>query len=256
MYGGAGDDTLIGGSASSGKNTTIGGDDTLYGGDGADTLIGGDGADSLFGGADDDVLDGGVGADVIDGGAGSDQVTYENSAQAVQINLSSGTGSGGDAEGDTIQNVENVVGSAYDDRLTGDDGGNVLSGGAGDDVIIGGEGDDTLHGGAGNDFLEGGDGADRFLLMMAQGNDVVSGGADGWTDMIELQDGSGGSNIGDFGNDWTVAIEDGAIEGSGTSIGPNGESHGWLDLAEDSSGTIIMQDGTEITFDGIEHVSW
>ncbi|MGI9434594.1 MAG: putative Ig domain-containing protein [Geminicoccaceae bacterium] len=293
LFGGDGDDTLLGGSASGGgKNTEIGGDDTLYGEDGDDTLIGGDGADTLYGGADDDVLDGGtgndrlnggvgddilsggVGADIIDGGSGSDQVSYEQSNQAIRIDLGANMASGGHAEGDVINNIEQVVGSTFDDVLIGDHEDNTLSGGAGndqidagqgddtviggdgDDVIIGGQGDDMLIGGAGNDILDGGDGADHFLLMMAQGNDIVSGGDGGWVDMIELQDGSGGSNLGEFGADWTVVIDSGAIENAGSSAGPNDEPHGWLELAEDSSGTIMMQDGTEITFDGVEHIMW
>ncbi|MGI9434687.1 MAG: putative Ig domain-containing protein, partial [Geminicoccaceae bacterium] len=139
LFGGAGDDTLIGGSASGGgKNTEIGGNDTLNGGDGFDTLFGGDGADTLFGGADDDVLeggtgndrlDGGAGADIIDGGAGSDRLSYENSDQAVHVDLNSGTGSGGHAEGDVIRNVEQLVGSAHDDILVDNGASHTLTGG-------------------------------------------------------------------------------------------------------------------------------
>ena len=130
LLGGAGDDTLSGGSASgSGKNTEIGGNDTLDGGDGFDTLFGGDGDDQLFGGADDDILDGGAGADVIDGGSGRDQVSYQHSDQAVHIDLSSGTASGGHAEGDVIRNIEQVVGSAHDDTLIDNSGSNTMSGG-------------------------------------------------------------------------------------------------------------------------------
>ncbi|MGI9452211.1 MAG: putative Ig domain-containing protein, partial [Geminicoccaceae bacterium] len=168
LFGGAGDDTLVGGSASGGgKNTEIGGNDTLYGGEGFDTLFGGDGADTLFGGADDDVLDGGIGndrldggagADIIDGGAGSDRLSYENSDQAVQVDLSLGTASGGHAEGDVISNIEQLVGSAHDDVLIDNSGSNTLSGGAGDDHIDAGRGHDTVIGGDGDDVIIGGQG--------------------------------------------------------------------------------------------------
>ena len=256
LYGGDGNDTLTGGSSSGGKNTVIGGHDELHGGAGADALFGGADDDVLDGGIGDDVLDGGAGADSIDGGDGVDQASYALSDEAVQVDLGSGVNSGGFAEGDRLENIENLEGSAHDDTLTGDSGANVLSGGGGDDVLTGGAGDDTLHGGAGDDVMDGGDGADHFVLMIAQGNDVVAGGEGAWTDVIELQDGSGGAQLGDYGTDWTVVVESGAIEDSGTTAGPHGGANGWLDLAEDTSGTIIMQDGTEIAFDGIEHITW
>ena len=46
----------------------------------------------------------------------------------------------------TITNIENVVGSDYDDTLTGDEQSNVIEGGAGRDTLVGGDGDgvDTL----------------------------------------------------------------------------------------------------------------
>ena len=68
-FGGAGNDTLTGG--------TVGvrlygeaGNDTLTGGAGADLLDGGTGNDLLFGGAGNDTILGGAGADLLDGGAG------------------------------------------------------------------------------------------------------------------------------------------------------------------------------------------
>ena len=40
----------------------------------------------------------------------------------------------------TITNIENIVGSDYDDTLTGDDQDNVIEGGAGSDTLDGGAG--------------------------------------------------------------------------------------------------------------------
>ncbi len=127
----------------------FGGDDVLDGGDGNDVLVDiAGGEDELYGGAGDDILLGGAGADVIDGGDGTDTAYYSNSASGVSVDLESGgvNGSGGDAEGDEIVNVENVFGSARDDTIIGDDADNTLTGYYGDDVLQGGGGDDTIDG--------------------------------------------------------------------------------------------------------------
>ena len=44
-------------------------------------------------------------------------------------------GSGGDAEGDTLINIENLTGSNFDDTLEGNAGNNTLVGGAGIDTV-------------------------------------------------------------------------------------------------------------------------
>lgn len=62
LYGGHGDDVLIGGSA----------DDVLFGGRGDDALIGGDGRDRLFGGWGNDLLVGNAGNDLLFGSFGND----------------------------------------------------------------------------------------------------------------------------------------------------------------------------------------
>ncbi|MFS2009296.1 Ig-like domain-containing protein [Azospirillum sp. CT11-132] len=158
-----------------GNDSLEGGDgnDTVYGGAGKDTLVGGAGDDSLDGGTDNDLLAGGLGNDTIDGGAGNDTVTYADSATAVNANLTTGVGTG---EGtDTLRNLENVTGSAFDDTITGDGGANILLGGGGKDTITGGAGRDTIHGGAGDDLS------------------IFTVGTDGGTSSSpELQDGDAG----------------------------------------------------------------
>ena len=140
---GPGDATLIGGA----------GDDLLTGGTGNDILVGGIGDDTLFGAEGNDTLEGGLGADVLDGGEGSDTASYENAETGVVVDLTSGEGMEDEAQGDELSNIENLLGSAYDDELKGDDENNVLQGGAGDDLLEGGLGNDILDGGAGGDFV-------------------------------------------------------------------------------------------------------
>ncbi|MDE2668248.1 MAG: SwmB domain-containing protein [Chloroflexota bacterium] len=120
-----------------------GGNDRLYGGDADDILSGGNGNDVLEGRGGDDWLHGGAGADRLDGGGGSDTASYAKSPAAVTVDLATGSGSGGDAEGDTFAGIEQLIGSDHADTLTGNDGDNVFTGGPGGDTITGGGGSDT-----------------------------------------------------------------------------------------------------------------
>jgi len=166
LEGRAGADTLLGGdgidtasySASSAPvrvdlslGTGLGGDaegDTLSS---IENLIGSRFADTLIGDNGDNVLAGGLGADVLAGQGGSDTASYASSAAAVRADLMSGTGTGGDAQGDTYFSIENVLGSAFDDTLIGNAQANRLDGGDGNDLLSGRGGPDALIGGNGED---------------------------------------------------------------------------------------------------------
>ena len=78
---------------------------------------------------------------------------YDLSNDGVSVNLATGTGDKGFARGDTYTNIEDVVGSDFNDTLIGDANNNLLSGGRGNDTLVGGGGADSLFGGAGNDLL-------------------------------------------------------------------------------------------------------
>ncbi|MBO9698484.1 MAG: hypothetical protein J7499_20010, partial [Sphingopyxis sp.] len=98
---------------------------------------------------------------VLDGAGGVDTAYYANATAGVTVDLTiSGPQATGGAGSDTLLNIENLTGSAFDDKLTGDGGANLLSGGGGNDTLLGGGGDDTLRGGAGDDVLDGGAGYD------------------------------------------------------------------------------------------------
>ena len=144
LDGGAGNDSLIGGAGSDFLDGGAG-IDHLSGGAGADILLGGEGEDELIGGGGADLLDGGSGADFLNGGAGTDTASYRNSQGGVTVNLDTGIGSGGDAEGDQLILIEDLEGSAFNDTLIGDDGANVLDGGAGDDLLDGRSGDNVFR---------------------------------------------------------------------------------------------------------------
>ena len=154
LDGEAGDDILFG---NEGNDTLLGGldHDELFGGIGGDTLSGGLGNDQLFGEGGNDTLVGDQGFDLLDGGEGVDTVTYANSTASVTILLPGvggiAFGLGGDANGDALISIENVIGSSFADTLTGSVGANVLNGGDGNDILLGRGGADTLNGGGGSD---------------------------------------------------------------------------------------------------------
>lgn len=98
-------------------------------------IYAGDGNDEVYAGAGHDLLVGGAGADLLDGGTGSDTVSYVGSATDVTVSLVTGLGTGGDAEGDQLINVENLIGGDGDDTLIGNASANALEGGAGNDTV-------------------------------------------------------------------------------------------------------------------------
>lgn len=150
----------VAGSAFNDVITGNGAANLLEGAAGNDALYGGGGSDTLRGGAGNDTLDGGAGSDSLVGGDGIDTANYAASSLAVNVNLATGSGAGGDAAGDTLTGIEFAVGSAFADTLTGSAAENWLWGGAGNDAIYAGDSNDTLSGGAGADTLYGGEDLD------------------------------------------------------------------------------------------------
>ena len=153
----------------------------LFGEDGNDFLFGGAGMDVLDGGAGDDTLVGARDADQLIGGTGTDTADYSFSKREVSINLSTGTASGLDADGDTFDSIEIFKGSnwqgttnAFTDFLAGDNGDNHFIGLAGRDKLVGRLGNDILEGGLGNDEMDGGIGNDTFIFEDDFGNDLIT----------------------------------------------------------------------------------
>jgi Ca2+-binding RTX toxin-like protein len=185
VYGRGGADTVCGGA---GNDNLQGGpgDDSLFGEGGNDALVGENGRDRLDGGAGDDMLVGTAGEDTLIGGAGNDTADFSSGPAPVSVDLMSGTVSS-PSGGSSINGVENVIGSRYDDRLTGDSQVNVLWGRGGSDQIRGGGGADTLWGEGGNDSLWGEQGNDT--LWGGDGVDVLNGGPG-----MDTLDGGAGSD--------------------------------------------------------------
>jgi Ca2+-binding RTX toxin-like protein len=171
---------------------------------GDDNIFGYGGDDTIWALSGDDYIWGGTGADTIYGGYGTDTAMYTTSAERVIVNLETGYASGGEAEGDILNSIENLQGSFYNDVLVGNAGANelighggkdVLKGGGGADLLDGGTGDDSLVGGAGDDKLYGGNDADILygdgdsgpaghdILFGGSGSDTLIGGS-GFMDIM------------------------------------------------------------------------
>ena len=125
-----------------------------------DTIVGTSGNDVLCGYEGDDVIKGMGGDDLIIGGPGVDSASYADSPTGVTANLTTGTSTGQGT--DTLQDIESLIGSRYNDKLDGSAGINFLTGGAGVDGLWGQGGLDTIDGSAGNDTIGGGAGNDRI----------------------------------------------------------------------------------------------
>ena len=270
-------DMELTGTAGADKLVGAGGEDDIKGGAGNDFLSGGGENDELKGETGDDTLEGGPGRDTLDGGANGsagDTITYARSAEAVRVNLVTAEATGGDAEGDVIMNIENIIGSAGDDWLRGDTNDNALTGLAGDDTLIGGgggndaltggAGDDTLNGGEGDDTLNGGAGADT--ITGGPGGDTLSyAGSDGAVD-IRLRSGhaSGGHAEGDVyrdvehvtgsGHDDRLAgddrPEDASTGGDNTLIGGDGDDEIYGGSGDD---TLNGDAGDDVLYGGADN---
>lgn len=179
------------------ENLTLVGDGVLNGTGNAlnNVIIGNNYSNTLIGLA---------GADRLDGAGGIDTASYSASLSGVNVSLMTGTGAGGDAEGDRLIAIENLTGSNFDDTLEGDSSNNILTGGGGINTVsyehsaqgvivslsvseaqdTGGAGTDTikqfanLTGSGSADTLTGSKAANRLVGLA--GNDSLMGldGAD------------------------------------------------------------------------------
>ena len=91
-------------------------------GAGNDVLDAGFGNDIADGGDGDDLLRGGRGTDQLTGGPGADTATYDErtSGEPVSVKLGAPGSGGTGAENDVLTTIENAIGTAGPDSLTGD----------------------------------------------------------------------------------------------------------------------------------------
>jgi Ca2+-binding RTX toxin-like protein len=180
-------------------------------------------------------------------------VFYSDSSVGVSVNLATGRGLGGTAEGDTYVSIEAVWGSSFNDTITGDGSANDLYGNDGNDVLKGGGGADGLDGGSGNDILKGGGGAD--LLIGGAGTDTADY-SQGFGATVDLALGQGFG--GDAEGDTLISIEnvtgstfDDVIRGNDSANGLRGgdgvdrlQGGGGSDTLDGGAGADELDGGT------------
>lgn len=82
-----------------------------------------------------------------------------------------------------------------------------------------------------------------FVFNAGNGTDTVHGGG-GWLDAARIQGADGGAiNVNDFG----IELTSGSIEE---------QADGYVALSQDAAGTVTLNDGSELHFDGLERIEW
>jgi len=190
------------------------------------------------GGAGNDVLAGTYADDTLAGGADNDTASYTTAYNGggagttgvtVNLNLQGAAQNTVGAGNDTLSGIENLIGSQYNDTLTGDGNDNVIEGGLGNDTLAGGLGNDTasyagsaagvtaslaLQGAAQNTVNAGSDTLSGFENLQGSGfNDSLTGDANANT----LSGGAGNDTLNPGANPGlTVDLLDGGL-GSDTA---------------------------------------
>jgi VCBS repeat-containing protein len=171
---------LAAGSAQVGADTqAIAGMEDVTGTAFADSLRGDPGANRLAAGGGDDVLMASLGEDELDGGEGSDLLDLSELALAATVDLANGFARVG-SDLQHVLGLEDVIGTDFDDVLSGDSSANRLAGGTGADKLEGRGGDDLFMGSTGADVIDGGEGIDRLDYSGLDGGvkvDLAAGNA-------------------------------------------------------------------------------
>lgn len=231
------DDIIIGGDGDDNLNGYTG-NDILYGGAGNDVVGGGKGNDVVYGDGGNDTLRGALGDDLVYGGDGDDVLDESNDISLTAKNLLVGN-----------QGNDLILGSSGADDIQGGQGNDYLIGNLGDDIIRAGRGEDVVLGGAGNDTIylaDNGDSPDTIDRVFfnvregkSDGSDTVFNFAQG-ADKIHLVDYDNSVNLTSTTVSTSVSLFAGDVR----------------DVASISGNTIVLSNGTVVTFQGLAQVYW
>uniref|UniRef100_A0A1S7LMZ9 Hemolysin-type calcium-binding region n=1 Tax=Magnetococcus massalia (strain MO-1) TaxID=451514 RepID=A0A1S7LMZ9_MAGMO len=179
--------------------------------------------------------------------SGTDSLkNYEEVLQAVKLNV--------DEEGTrdievTVTDEEggvSEIGSFQAEITEGTDGADNITGTAGDDTYVMTDGADNINAGAGDDL---------FIFGMNEGSDFISGGA-GYTDVIRMDGMTDDPTINlDAVDNWTIETD--ASYSIESNVNIDGNLFDQLTFDDgDAAGTITLEDGSELQFDGVDQIVW
>jgi Ca2+-binding RTX toxin-like protein len=211
LYGGAGGDTITGGSGDdlvfgqSAGDTLLGkgGRDFLFGGAADDVLTGGDADDSSFGqndndrliwnpGDDTDLNEGGPGVDNVEVNGGNGAEVFTTTANGARVRFDRLTPAPFSLDIGTSENlILNANGGNDEFSATGNLAALIqitVDGGTGQDILRGSNGADRLIGGDDIDFLDGQQGND--VALMGAGDDTFQWDPGDGSDIVEGQNGT------------------------------------------------------------------
>jgi serralysin len=175
--------------------------------------------------------------------AGVDTLDLSGYSTASRVDLREGAFS--DAGGMTLNisiargaTIENAVGGAGDDALTGNQAANRLTGGAGNDSLSGREADDILEGGVGSDTMTGGAGNDTYSVDNA-GDKVVETSGTGGTDTVRS---SISFTLGNF-VERLVLTGAGPTNGTGNNLGNSLTGNAAANALDGGAGNDVLDGG-------------
>ena len=217
------------------------------------TMTGGSGNDTLTGTTGNDWFEGNGGNDDLDGGDGIDTAAYTRASSAVTVSLATGAVQNtGGAGNDSLINFENLLGSAFNDHLTGNSLANALDGGVGADILAGGAGDDSYYvDNAGDVTTEAaGQGTDTVFasLTWTAGDNIENVTLTGIRNNNATGNGLANTLTGNVGNN----ILDGGT-GDDIMIGGAGNDSYYVDTAGDIV-TEGLNAGTDTVFTGLDYI--
>lgn len=197
--------TAVGAAGSNAGSNTLVNFNQARGSNFADTLLGSNRTDV------NEAFEGRSGNDSIDGRGGFDIISYISANGGVTVNLVTGTGGGADAGSDVFVNIEGVLGSAFNDSITGGNAANGTVVGLGDglrELFRGAAGNDTIDGGQGYDEASYSNSIAGIVAKLNDGFDGTVSDGFGGTDILRSIKGVRGSQFNDAltGSD-TAAFE-------------------------------------------------
>jgi Ca2+-binding RTX toxin-like protein len=241
LNGGGGNDVLDAGSHNETGGLAFGKPLYLEGASGDDSLTGGSGAAELSAGSGNDLINAGTGATTITPGAGNDTavgafsskatLNYGDAPAGVHVDLShSGDQDTGGSGTDYVSGFQALLGSPFDDVLTGTKGAEAIYGAGGNDTLAGDGGNDTLNGGAGVNIASYADAPKGVTVALTYAAGFAQDTGDGLQRLSNISGLTGSA----FGDVLTGDAAANRIDGGGGADEIN---------AGDGADTVLLRDG-------------